>query len=392
MAIAIVKYLPGAKSVAQAISMCNGAKELKSDHKVLIKPNVVVGGKIYRNFIKGVLTTTTVLEEIIQFVREFGCTDISIGEGSVLLPDLGINTETAFEAAGITELARRYDVKLIDFYKHPFDEVQLGENKVEISSIVQDSDFIINVPVLKTHHQTRVSLSMKNLKGVLSYKSKKSFHAAGLEKSIALLGSYIKPQLNVVDGIYTVNKGPVSTEWQEIGVILAGTNMLAVDMAGTNILGQDPAAVKHLSEYAAITGEPLSMESVKIIGEPVEKLKINADWEDHWPERVLDLYAIKGVSMPAPGLSLCSGCAFGIVLALHTFFRECPGQSFDNVEMCVSGEVKASASSNRVLLFGKCAIGANKHIEQAIKIKGCPPSSGDCYKALKEHLSSMKHC
>lgn len=42
----------------------------------MIKPNVVIGGKLYKSFVKGVVTNAVVLEEIIQFLKDFGCQDI----------------------------------------------------------------------------------------------------------------------------------------------------------------------------------------------------------------------------------------------------------------------------------------------------------------------------
>ncbi|SFQ95385.1 DUF362 domain-containing protein [Desulfoscipio geothermicus] len=384
--VAVVRYTPGKKAVEKAISLCEGIKDLKPYHKVMIKPNVVLGGKVYKNLLKGVVTNTVILEELILFLKDFGCTDICIGEGSVLLPDLGVDTATAFNYSGITELAKRYEVKLMDFYQYPFESVTFEGKKVDISLPVLESDYIINVPVLKTHNQTKVSLSIKNLKGVLSFKSKKSFHDLNLERYIALLGSYIQPQLNIVDGIYTVNNGPVSSDWQQVGIVLAGNDPLSVDVVGATILGFAPHDVGHLREYADITGGSLDIDNLDIKGEPLESIHLETRWDEPWPEQILKLHGIQGVSIPAPGQSLCSSCGFGIAMALHMFFREVPGQKFDKVEIRMSRDVKVSPGSKNVFLLGKCAINANKHIINAVKIKGCPPSINDCYNSFKEHM------
>jgi uncharacterized protein (DUF362 family) len=83
-------------------------------------------------------------------------------------------------------VAKRYGAKLVDFNSEPFEEVQLEKIKVKISRWALESDFLINLPVLKTHRQTKVSLGMKNLKGCLAIESKKKFHKHDIARLIAL--------------------------------------------------------------------------------------------------------------------------------------------------------------------------------------------------------------
>jgi uncharacterized protein (DUF362 family) len=385
--VAILRYEPGTNSVARAISLCEGANDLKSHYKIMIKPNVVLGGRVFKSFIKGCVVNAGLLEEIIVFLKEFGCSDITIGEGSVLLPELSADTESAFEYSGVAELARRHEVKLMDFYKHPFEKVELGGKKIEVSLPVLEADYIINVPVLKTHNQTRVSLSIKNLKGCLSYKSKKSFHNFGLENYIAMLGAYIKPQLNIVDGLYTINNGPTSLDYQEVGVVLAGADPLAVDIVGTMILGINPAEVGHIKEYAAITGGSLDISTIDVRGESIGSVKVETRWnEPPWPKEFMQIHNVKGVDMPTPGPSLCSSCGFGLSRVIFMLFREIAGQTLDQVAIYF-GDEKAPPGFKQYFLLGKCGIKANRHIPDAIKIKGCPPNINECLKTLKEHLA-----
>jgi uncharacterized protein (DUF362 family) len=384
--VSIVRYKPGEKNVERAISLCNGAEGLKPHFKVLIKPNIVIGGRLYKNLKKGVVINAEVLEELIVFLKDFGCTDISIGEGSVQLPELGATTETAFLTSGVTELAERYGLKLLDFYQYPFEKVELEGQKVDISVPVLEADYIVNMPVLKTHQQTQVSLSIKNLKGALSFPSKKNFHKFGLDRYIALLGTYLKPQLNIVDGIYSVNKGPVSPEWQEVGVLLAGVDPLAVDIVGTKMLGFEPEDVGHLREYAALTGQSLDVGQVTIKGEAMESFNIQSTWESSWTE-LLNVFQIQGVSITTSGASTCSSCGFAMSRALYMVFRDLAGQSFNPVEFLV-GDVAKIPEISQTILLGKCAIDMNKDADEAIRVKGCPPNVNDVYAMIKEYLTT----
>ncbi|MBN2568113.1 MAG: DUF362 domain-containing protein [Deltaproteobacteria bacterium] len=385
--VAIVRHNPGAKSVEEAISLCNGAKDLKPYSKVMIKPNVVIGGKIYKPFLKGTVVNADIIEEIITFLRDFGCSDICIGEGSVLLPELGATTETAFETAGITELAKRYQIKLLDFYQHPFKKVEIGGKQVEVSVPVLESDYIINVPVLKTHLQTKVSLSIKNMKGSLNFPSKKNFHGYDLEKYIAMLGAYLKPHLNIVDGLYTINYGPVSLESQQVGIIIAGTDSLAVDMVGSSILGQDFSDVEHIVEYAKITNGSLDMDTIDVRGNSIDDVKVKTSWDRDWGIFIPELFKIKGVKITQSGKTLCSSCGFAMAQAFIMTFNKMAGKTFKPVEFCV-GSVASANGQGPCFLLGKCAIESNKDLVDAIKIKGCPPDVNNFHKIVSEFLDS----
>ncbi len=384
--VSIVRYQPGAKSVEQAISLCNGAQALKANHKVLIKPNIVIGGRLYRNLRKGVVVNPEILEEIIVFLKEFGCTDIAIGEGSVQLPELGATTETAFGTSGVTELAERHQVKLLDFYQYPFEKVELEGKKIEISVPMLEADYVVNVPVLKCHNQTQVSLSIKNLKGALSFPSKKNFHKFGLDHFIALLGMRLKADLNIVDGIYSLNRGPVGPEFQEVGAVLAGTDSLAVDITATKLLGFEPSDIGHLREYAALAGRSLDMGQVALKGEPLSSFTVQSAWESSWTEMV-EAFSVKGVSISYSGATTCSSCGFAMTRALYMLFREVPGQTFNPMEFVI-GDIDAIPEIEQTVLLGKCAIDQNKDLERAFKIKGCPPNVNDVYNILKEYLAT----
>ena len=50
--------------------------------------------------------------------------------------------------------AFRPDDKLVDFNEERYKRVKLDEAGIQISAIALEADFLINLPVLKTHMQT----------------------------------------------------------------------------------------------------------------------------------------------------------------------------------------------------------------------------------------------
>ena len=66
---------------------------------------------------------------------------------------------------------------------------------------MKDIDFLINVPVLKGHCQTKITCALKNMKGLLPNTEKRHFHAMGLHRPIAHLAKGIRQDFIVVDHI-----------------------------------------------------------------------------------------------------------------------------------------------------------------------------------------------
>ncbi|MHA1344502.1 MAG: DUF362 domain-containing protein, partial [Promethearchaeota archaeon] len=81
--VSIVKYEKGSESVRKAVELANGFENLDPSAKVFIKPNLVYWNR-HCNFPKwGMLTTSSVIEEILILLKEQGVNDITIGEGII---------------------------------------------------------------------------------------------------------------------------------------------------------------------------------------------------------------------------------------------------------------------------------------------------------------------
>ncbi len=156
---------------------------MKKDARVLIKPNLVTYHKNIEIPPFGVYTTTWIIESLIKILQnQIGVSKISIGEGSVKImspsptaPGSSV-TKEAFEGLGYTRLAKQYNVALIDFDDSAEVLMKTPDGiPLKIAKDALECDFFINVPVLKTHSQTMVSLGIKNLKGCLKTPSKNDY-------------------------------------------------------------------------------------------------------------------------------------------------------------------------------------------------------------------------
>jgi uncharacterized protein (DUF362 family) len=119
---------------------------------------------------------------------------------------------------------------------------------VKVHELIQKSDVFINVPVLKHHSSTKLSLGMKNLMGVVW--DRKFYHSNDLHQCIADFISFKKPDLTIIDGYNMMSKnGPrgVSTaDVVNLKALIASTDIVATDAAAAKMFGLEPNEVDHI--------------------------------------------------------------------------------------------------------------------------------------------------
>jgi len=391
MTVSLMKFDGSLDSLRKAIQLCHGFEKLSRNSKVLIKPNNCFRHEITPPY--GMVTTTTILEGIIKLLLEYGCKDISIGEGAIIgiFDELDPYTKRGFKGSGIDKVAEKYGVKLIDFNQGPFQGLYLGGIKVHISKAALETDFLINVPVLKTHFQTKVSLGFKNMKGCLSKASKKRFHTSRrLDSLICHLNEAIRSDLVIIDGIYMLEKGPEALAGvaHRKDLIIASTDIFECDVVGATILGIDPSQVGHLGEFAQRHNRSFDISAIQIKGEDIAAVKEQLQWQFHPEEELLTPAGVTGLLAPQPGPTLCSGCGATLALALSILGKDNPEMDFGGAELYYGLELMTNRDVQKVFLYGDCAIRRNKGLRNATRIEGCPPTLTRTLLALMKGLLS----
>ncbi|MFX0010150.1 MAG: DUF362 domain-containing protein, partial [Candidatus Hermodarchaeota archaeon] len=213
--------------------------------------------------------------------NEQGIHDITIGEG------FGSNeaAEDAFKKLGYNLLKEKFGVKLVNTLDVPAEKIDMGcDFKVNFSSAPLKADYIISLPVLKTHSQAHVSLGLKNLKGFINIASRKKFHGAdpikNLHYNVAKLANNIPPVLTIIDGIYTLERGPsMDGKAHRSNILVASKDVVSADFIGAKLLGIEPSSVPHLAIAAGDRNRPVDSSDIEIVGEKVESLVTPHEWE-----------------------------------------------------------------------------------------------------------------
>jgi uncharacterized protein (DUF362 family) len=398
---AIVRYEEPLTSVRRAIELSRGLENIPSKAKVLIKPNVVFWTKAVPFPKWGVITTSRVVEDMVVLLKERGIDDLTIGEGMVTWNPKDIETPAhAFETLGYQTLQKRYGVKVVNFFERPFKKVELEEGlSLHYNADICESDFIVNLPVLKTHNQAKVSLGIKNLKGALNISSRKKCHSADPVKDlnylIAKLPEPLPPMFTLLDGIYTNERGPsFDGKIRRSNILIASADLLSADLVGARTLGFDPAQVPHLALAARNQGRPSDLSDIEIVGEPLEAMASPHEYDFAYVESengvmpvALAKDGIKGLTYHKYDLSMCTYCS-GINGLMLTAIRSAwKGQPWEEIEVLTGKMMKPTRGKKKTILIGQCIFEANKDhpdIQEMIAVKGCPPKIEDLLAALHQ--------
>ena len=169
--------------VSRLISETGALDALRPDDTVLIKPNLVVSRPQWH----GVDTDPRIVGALVKALKERGLSRVTIGDGS----GMGYSAKKAFQICGYTELAKQYDLTLVDLEKDHFVKKPVTIDgpfeHLDIAQTALHCDFLINVPVLKAHSSTLITCSLKNLKGTMPRAMKSAFHGVDLSKAISQL-------------------------------------------------------------------------------------------------------------------------------------------------------------------------------------------------------------
>lgn len=287
--------------VAALLDRLGVQADLPPGGTVGIKPNLILP----RPSESGATTDPRVVEGLLIWLRARGVEDLVIMESSWV----GARTQEAFEVCGYRALAERHGVELVDLKRDATRTLQVDGEQVEVCRRPLEVDYLIDVPVLKAHCQTRMTCALKNLKGCIPDREKRRFHAAGLHRPIALLASALPVDLVVVDalvGDLTFEEGGTPIHLDRL---IAGRDPVLVDTYAADLLGLSSDQVEHigLACRLGVGSADLARARVEALNQPARQLILPV--EQAGPRRLLaDRVVADGA---------CSACLGPLVHALQ---------------------------------------------------------------------------
>jgi uncharacterized protein (DUF362 family)/Pyruvate/2-oxoacid:ferredoxin oxidoreductase delta subunit len=268
--IAVTRTFDGIEAAAhRVISQIGGmASVIKNAKIAVLKPNFVAG----RSASTGATTSFALLKAVAEEVRACGAEPV-ICE----IPGTEFDREATYTILGVEQFCAEHGIRIvrIDPEGDKRDWIELRPagarslRRFRIPRFMQEACFI-NLPVLKTHVVSTMTLSMKNPMGILPRPDRRTMHTMGIAQCIVDMNLGIKPDLTIVDGsVGQDGEGPLYGEKADLQVLVAGRDSLSVDLACCQLVGVKPRDIPHLKLALEQLGQP----SLNLVGEEVGMIK-----------------------------------------------------------------------------------------------------------------------
>jgi uncharacterized protein (DUF362 family) len=242
--------------------------------RILLKPNLVEFDP------KGVINThPAVIEAAIGSFKSLGAREVVVAEG----PGHRRDTEYLLTASGIYDVINEHRVRYVDLNS---DDVRLTKLRSSFTNLRQlylpetlfNADLLVSMPKLKTHHWAGVTLSLKNMFGVVPGSvygwPKNALHWAGIHRSILDINSSLPiPQFAIVDGIVGMEgNGPLQGQAKQSGVLILGEDLVAVDATAARLMKIEPRKIEYLEIADRFLGN-IPVDRIEQLGEPLQQFQ-----------------------------------------------------------------------------------------------------------------------
>lgn len=258
---------PLEKIVADGLSAVGLDRGWIRGRRVLLKPNLVEPMRSS----PFMTTHPAVVVAVAEVFRRLGAT-VTIGEGPGHVRD----TELALIESSMEPALDAAKLRFVDLN---YDEIGPSPNRGGVCRLrefhfpraVLETDLVVSLPKLKTHHWVGMTASMKNLYGVMpgiKYGWPKNvLHHAGIPQTVVDINASLPKTMAVVDGIECMEgDGPIMGSRKHLGIIAVGSNLPALDATLARIMQLEPARIEYLALAAGRMG-PIDDADIEQRGE-----------------------------------------------------------------------------------------------------------------------------
>ena len=244
--------------------------------RILIKPNLVEP----HAGLEHINTHPLLVRSVVALFRSMDAAEVIVAEGAGHRKD----SLLVLEESGFAEVLFEDRIPFIDLNTGP---VQKTANKGGYTKMkdlflplqVIHADVLVSLAKMKTHHWAGVTLSMKNLFGIMPgcvYGWPKNvLHHQGIQRSILDINTTVRPHLSIVDGIVGMEgDGPIMGTPVQSNVLVMGNNSAAVDATCARVMGIDPEKIPYLKAAKRRIG-PIAHRHIMQRGEEIQTVRKN---------------------------------------------------------------------------------------------------------------------
>ncbi len=359
-------------AVSRAVDLAGGfADVIRPGMLVLVKPNMLAPPSSAE---AGACTSALVCQAVADRVRALGARPV-IAESAAR----GADTEAAYQVMGYGEL-RRDGYEVVDLKADRTVRVEIAGGRIleQITTfeLVTRADAIISVPVMKTHDQGQVTLALKNLKGLVIDADKRRIHQLGMFEGAVDLVCHFRPAFTVVDGLIgQEGMGPLMGLPVELGLILAGRDLVAVDATAGRVMGFEAEEVP-ITVAAAKRGlGVLEAGRIEVVGESVDAVRrrfVRCEEDLRIDQTGVGIIHSEGT---------CTGCRNGLLSSLFDMRGDGTIERARGMTVVAGpAPLPLGVPQEYLVSVGSCALPEARRLPR--HVKGCPPNNVDIVRAL----------
>lgn len=241
--------------------------------RILLKPNLVEPHRGAGH----INTHPLAVRGAVEAFLGLGAAEVLVAEG----PGHYRDAHLVLEESGLIDVLREDGIPFRDLNNDDWTTApnQGGFTRLKtltFPAALKQADWVVSLPKMKTHHWAGVTLSMKNLFGVMPGMfygwPKNILHMEGIENSILDIHATLKPHFAIVDGITGMEgDGPIMGTPKQAGVLVMGRNLPAVDATACRVMGINPQKVRYLA--AAGRSAPIRESEILQRGETIRSVR-----------------------------------------------------------------------------------------------------------------------
>lgn len=349
------------EAVRQSIELSGGLERLRIRGKqVLVKPNIALPNSLD-------CTNPQVTWAVAKVFTDYGC-EVLIGEDSAI----PTTEQDAYGFYQIHRIAELSGARVVSLRKGGTTKVKVPGAayfpQLAVSKIALEAALVISVACMKSVNVTNVSLSLKNMKGVLPGAWKRKFHSEGLNQGIVDLNRVLPPGLAIVDA--TLARDMIRKVCYPSGLIFASRDPVALDAVCTRYMGFDPLQVPHLRLAAEAGLGKIDAADIEIRGESLDA--ISGKYRFAPPNDPFKLAeASKGRIQIVQGQP-CSACLNELGQFLSLYADYLPEHEPISILVGPTAQASSVAPGRRIIYYGNCL--KSRRRGKALLIRGCPPN------------------
>ena len=241
---------------------------------VLLKPNLV-------DYMPGshINTHPMLVGAAAECFRRLGAKTVIVGEG----PGHQRDTQLVLLESGFADLLHQQRIRFVDLNRDKLVETPLlahytGMKSLWLPRTILEAHFIVSMPKVKTHHWSGVTLSLKNMFGVVPGARygwpKNILHWKGIQESILDICATVRVQFVIADAIVAMEgNGPLSGTQRPLNRIVLADDPVAADATCARLMGLDPDGITHIRVGAQFLGNS-SLHLTSQLAEPADRQEL----------------------------------------------------------------------------------------------------------------------